>query len=561
MAEVKRIGTIAAVQRAYGGVDQPKLAFWALSPLAEGSDRLFAKCALDLGFLLRCPLPFPRDVYEEDFVSEESRTEFADLLGSARDVIEIDGDRGDFQSQSYEAAGRFVVRNCDLMIAIWDGKDSRGKGGTAEIVQFTISRGPPVIWIHAEHDAEPSILLDDIDLFDRQSHIRYFSSALSDYLARLLAPPAHQAEHYPSLIGRSARLFRSEKSSKHNYFNEPPKPMMVSKAHAQMMRIFGGRPAQGRRDVKSADQKNAVISYWQTHHKAASRHAGPYAALYRSAYVWIFVLAALSVLSASFADLFAHTALVKGTFFCLELLFLLLILCTVIGSERGDWHEKSIQLRLFAELCRKQEHLGPLGWTISKRPNRVKSGGTRSSPPDSWADWWFAAVERNAPSCGDLNKAVADSAKSAAVTELVEEQVDYHKGRLQQFETASRRFGVSGECLYVASLILVFLELLAVFYEKHEAEAALAFFAALLPALSAAFIGIRSYAELPLIAAQSARMHDVMLNAKDKLERASVARPLATQRIAQQVYSLSTAMLQDVEGWAELLGAKALEPG
>ena len=38
-----------------------------ISPLAEGSDRLVAHVALDMGFDLQCLLPFQRDDYEKDF--------------------------------------------------------------------------------------------------------------------------------------------------------------------------------------------------------------------------------------------------------------------------------------------------------------------------------------------------------------------------------------------------------------------------------------------------------------------------------------------------------------
>src|SRR6185312_2924144 len=41
--------------------------FRAISPLAEGADRLFAQEALGLGFELDCPLPFAQPEYEKDF--------------------------------------------------------------------------------------------------------------------------------------------------------------------------------------------------------------------------------------------------------------------------------------------------------------------------------------------------------------------------------------------------------------------------------------------------------------------------------------------------------------
>ena len=44
----------------------------ALSPLAEGSDRMFAAEALSLGYSLCCPLPFAQAEYERDFAPPEA---------------------------------------------------------------------------------------------------------------------------------------------------------------------------------------------------------------------------------------------------------------------------------------------------------------------------------------------------------------------------------------------------------------------------------------------------------------------------------------------------------
>ena len=41
----------------------------ALSPLAEGSDRIFAEEALALGYELCCPMPFYQEEFEKDFVA------------------------------------------------------------------------------------------------------------------------------------------------------------------------------------------------------------------------------------------------------------------------------------------------------------------------------------------------------------------------------------------------------------------------------------------------------------------------------------------------------------
>lgn len=123
-----------------------------VSPLAEGADRLVAHEAIANGFPLYCPLPFDRDVFERDFATPASRAEYRDLLARAAAVEELPGSYATPASReaAYEAVGRIVVDQSDLLIAIWDGAAARGGGGTAHVVHDALERQLPVIWITAQ---------------------------------------------------------------------------------------------------------------------------------------------------------------------------------------------------------------------------------------------------------------------------------------------------------------------------------------------------------------------------------------------------------------------------
>ena len=126
------------------------------SSLAEGSDRIAASIALDLGYGLRCVLPFARAIYNEDFETPESREEFRSLLARAEEVIEPPNlpATSDQRNAAYAAAGRQVQAESDLLLAIWDGLPERGEGGTGQMVGEALGRSHPVVWIHSEapHD-------------------------------------------------------------------------------------------------------------------------------------------------------------------------------------------------------------------------------------------------------------------------------------------------------------------------------------------------------------------------------------------------------------------------
>ena len=134
-----------------------------VSPLAEGADRLAAAQALALGYELEAPLPFAQAEYEKDFPG--SVDEFRSLLAQAGPrVLELEAARIDDGTYNYEAVGQLVVRRCDLLIAIWDGDKARGRGGTAEIVQYAAGRGRPIWWLRADGSGDACWIesLDDL---------------------------------------------------------------------------------------------------------------------------------------------------------------------------------------------------------------------------------------------------------------------------------------------------------------------------------------------------------------------------------------------------------------
>jgi hypothetical protein len=42
----------------------------------------------------------------------------------------------DKPESAFFAAGRYIVEQCDLLIAVWDGQPSKGLGGTGDVVAY-----------------------------------------------------------------------------------------------------------------------------------------------------------------------------------------------------------------------------------------------------------------------------------------------------------------------------------------------------------------------------------------------------------------------------------------
>lgn len=121
------------------------------SSLAEGADRLVARRVLARpGARLVVVLPLDADDYRADFAEPASRAQFDEMLRRAERVDVAGSDESGTRTSAYERAGHAVLGGCDVLVALWDGEPSRGRGGTAEIVAEARRRGRRVVVVPVE---------------------------------------------------------------------------------------------------------------------------------------------------------------------------------------------------------------------------------------------------------------------------------------------------------------------------------------------------------------------------------------------------------------------------
>ena len=145
-AEIPRIRRIVREFLEKLRSENPNRIVAVMSPLAEGADRLVAEEALALGLSLTVPLPMPKELYVEDFVTPASRAEFERLCAQALDVFELPMTPGNTASsvrgsaanraRQYAQCGVFLCAHCHVLLALWDGKPSHRLGGTGQVVRF-----------------------------------------------------------------------------------------------------------------------------------------------------------------------------------------------------------------------------------------------------------------------------------------------------------------------------------------------------------------------------------------------------------------------------------------
>jgi len=110
------------------------------SSLAMGADQLFANEIVDAGGDLVAVIPCQD--YETTFAADDL-TRYRAALTRARQVIILDYPTP--SREAFRAAGIKVADNSDVMVAVWDGEDSRGMGDTTDAVSYAKQIGKPIV--------------------------------------------------------------------------------------------------------------------------------------------------------------------------------------------------------------------------------------------------------------------------------------------------------------------------------------------------------------------------------------------------------------------------------
>ena len=144
----------------------PDLRVTLLTSLADGADRLVGDVAQSLGVPIVYVLPMPTELYERDFAGA-SKAEYREILGSSNVLtLPLVGDNtaddvthpGPARDLQYAQLGAFIAAHCHILLALWDGRENGGSGGTAQIIRFHQDDFMPGLT-----DGEPRSRLDDTD--------------------------------------------------------------------------------------------------------------------------------------------------------------------------------------------------------------------------------------------------------------------------------------------------------------------------------------------------------------------------------------------------------------
>lgn len=533
-----------------------------ITSLAEGSDTIAAQVALDAGYRVDACLPFARDEFARDFEGE-ARDLYHRALDNCRTVTELPGDRGN-ELGAYEAAGRMVLDQSDLLIAVWDGSPALGRAGTAEIVAEAVVAHVPVVMISID-GAEVTMLWSGLD---EAGHDRPtvegvprcdFDHCIGRVMHTLLAPPSNSLDL--AMIGRWTRETDHRRSPALGY------PILMATVAGKRLSRRDFRPdtaAECRRPFE--DWLNQLPDMGQLGSRLrglvaprfgrADASASYFAQLFRSGFIVNFTFAALAVLLGLMGLLVPHG---KLYFAVAELGVIAVILANTRAARNRGWHERWMDNRHLAERLR----VLALSASLGDPELRIGSDDIGSLP--GWVQWMTRATGRELGlPTGRIDRAYLEKVKAAMVA-LVDEQIAYNHRNAERMERIERRLHYFGELLFAVTVLACGGWIVAKLARPdlmighgvgptQWVTVTTAFF----PALGAAIYGIRMQGDFHGMAHRSETTAKLLA----RLKRAIECDPPEYEIMKDRVKRLGDILLMDVEGWRTTYQARPLHlPG
>ena len=595
-----------------------------VSALAEGSDRLAVEEAPE-SWRLTAILPMPAGEYERDFLAEggtesASLTHFRRLLASAETVTELAASgqhaarSGDGRNRLYAALGSYLVRQVDLLIAIWDGHPAEGPGGTAGVVAEAVALGVAVVWITpGEGPAEPRILTGFAGgALARPETAALHAPGLGPVLRNRLGLGSAPVRHDHGHDGHDAKGHDSQAEASPPqapaFLEEPwPKPLRFALAFPALRALSGSgwrwpnapAPLPGRlrepdpllqaagllpASAGDPDPLPDVTSVLRPRMVWADELAIRHSELYRSAYVTVFALAGLSVpvgLCYLFAQDQSTILNVKLCFVLAELAIILTVVGLVRRGVRQHWHGSWIETRALAELLRAARPLAAVGLTADLLDvSRPSEGGQAK-----FSLWYARATARELrPPHGALDEDYLRRVLASTLTTDVIDQYTYHRANAERMRRINHFLHGWGTRCFWATIAFLSLYLLVYVADwfvtpSHAAGPATAsgggglhgllhdvvkplvsVTAASFPAIGAALAGINAQGAFRDTELRSAATRDALAELRAQFEQVLKTDPGHVTLAATSELLLATGreMLDDVQSWQQAYAGRVL---
>ncbi|SOB79118.1 hypothetical protein SAMN06297144_0385 [Sphingomonas guangdongensis] len=532
----------------------PTSRFRLIGSLAEGTDMVAADAAFARGWQVDTVLPFARADYAADF-GDAAAAGLHTRLDRSTNVLELPGRRDEpgGEAAAYERAGRVVLTQCDILLAVWDGDPPRGRGGAAQIVAEAVSHAIPVLILSPDRSRPPVLLWSGLNEHDSgpEAVDTVARGSLAD-LPQLLTRLDGMAVNGGKVRGRKATR------------TAPPLfavayPLLLALTGVRRFRLADlrrPRPAGRVPATVTAEAMPARIDaqLWPRF-DAADCEASLAAQLFRSAFVSSFALAALAV-TLALLGLVVPVA-VKPLLAAGEFASIAMILVITSWGSRAGWHGRWLQQRTLAEQLRCLAVSASLGDLFLR-------GAQAHDADDAGRERRRIARRLGLPSARIDAAYLAEAHLSLAA--LLNDQIGYverEAGRMRRLEHRLHRLGAA---LFATTALVcagvLGIEVVWTFSHEPGAEHSLPLgvtvLSAALPAIGAAIYGIRMQGDF----AGAAERNGALAKQLAELRRVVADESPGFDGLRRLIRRTAELLTADVSQWVRATRARPLSlPG
>jgi hypothetical protein len=608
-----------------------------VSGLAEGADQMAVEAMRDK-WTLEAILPFPHESYADDFKQSASdgHRDVSEAFESAskkasttvafpddplirQEHLTRDENPSEYwrrRTPGYIRLGRFLLRQTDVLVAVWDGEREEGPAGTAEVVRAAVDAGIPIVWISSINNTVAR-MVEDID--DDERPVAPDADCLRGSLARAI----HSLVSLPT-GNDGAVLFKSSKEGPpacerlHAFLKEQwPQPSswitydlfkrciegasLRFRIMPDTFESYRARWEDMAREIPPAgDLPQRILEVVVPRYAWADALAVDLSNRYRAAYFNCYLLAASAVFIA-LLGLFGHDyapelqLTLKFVLVSIELILIGTIVYIIWRGRRERWHEKWLEYRALAEMLWEVRFLSYLG-----EYGRVQRIGDLQPAPTRWFLWYFYATVREI----GLPNALLDGAYQKSMLEFFSKHVvaNQIKWNERNAETLLRMHDwlhrAGAACFLLTCVILVFFFVgwglyavgmlmdgknlgdivgvggTAILIENVKQPGTMSpietlglwlfalknwvtFGAALLPTFGAAFAGIRDTADFMRFANRSRETAAALQDLQRDVAHAK--RKLSLDVTGNVLLSTAQVLSEDLTAWQSVYGHKRLD--
>ncbi len=478
-------------------------------------------------------------------------------------------------------AGRVMIEQSDLIIAVWDGKSTSNNGGTGHTVACALEMGAPVIWIDPASPDKWSILYAPESLAgskvggEHEDRNLEIASIIADIICPDHAKLSKASATQPGISAfidekwhdRSARLthgyrriealFGNTKKPFRSLIQAYERPEDVANGSgAALLKVAQNLPNA---DLKLAKQIDAVA---MQNFAWADGIAARLSDHYRGGMIVNFILSAFAIVGG-----ILYLPLVspeqKWIFALFEFLLLLAIVIITIRGQKNRWHGRWFETRRVAEYFRHGPLLLMLG--VARARGRWPQG-----TETSWPEWYVRQALRSIglPQV-KLTSAYLRLSLTALINSHVTPQRDYHFGKAKRLKAVHHNLDRFSELLFGLAVLSVASYLLL----KGCAELDLIDYAivgslsktftvlgVMFPTFGAGIAGIRYFGDFERFAAISevtAKKLDA-IHHRINLLLAAPDTAIDYGKVTALVHATDDVVVSEIENWQAVFGGKQI---